>query len=148
MQGNQILKAISGIFDIIIQTNLFRLEIDDTAIKCSIACNRWWKSDLGNILIFFSSDSVTRVNDSTQVTFFGDSYSTQVTLRKMETRLTFFHRMARLESQSMTRDSIQSHFYKVSEFLIDKLTSCALKEMNIFCFSNDQDWRKFSVLLV
>ena len=58
------------------------------------------------------------------------------------TRVTFFHRMTRLESQSVTRDSSQSHFYNVSEFLIDKPTSCALKEMSIFCFSDDQDWRK------
>jgi len=40
--------------------------------------------------------------------------------------------MTRLESQSKTGDSSQSHFYKISEFLIDKPTSCALKEMSIF----------------
>jgi len=33
------------------------------------------------------SDSVTRVNDLTRVTIFGDSDSTRVTLRKMVTRL-------------------------------------------------------------
>jgi len=59
-----------------------------------------------------------------------------------------FHRMTRLESQLMTRDSSQSHFYKISEFLIDKPTLCELKDMSIFCFSDDQAWRKFSVLPV
>jgi len=54
----------------------------------------------------------------------------------------------RLESQSITRDSSQSHFYKLSEFLIDKPTSFVHKEMSIFCFSDDQDWRKFYVLSV
>jgi len=34
-----------------------------------------------------SSDSVTRVNDSTRVTIFGYSDSTRVTLRKMVIRL-------------------------------------------------------------
>jgi len=54
----------------------------------------------------------------------------------------------RLESQSMTRDSSQCHFYKISEILMDKLTSFAYKEMRIFCFSDDQHWGKFSVLTV
>jgi len=97
------------------------------------------------------SDSVTLVNDSTRVTIFGDSDSIRVTLRKMVIRLDsshVFHRMTRLETQSMTRDSSQSHFHKISEFLIDKPTSCALKEMSIFYFSDNQDWRKFSVLPV
>jgi len=31
---------------------------------------------------------------------------------------------------------------------MDKPASCALKEMSIICFSDDQDWRKFSVLPV
>jgi len=56
-----------------------------------------------------------------------------------------FYRMTRLESQSMTHGSSQSHFYKI---LIDKLTSCALKEMSIFCFNDKQDWHKFSALPV
>jgi len=55
--------------------------------------------------------------------------------------------MTRLESQPKSRDSSESHFYKISEFLIDKPTLCALKEMSIFCFRDDQDWRKFSVFL-
>jgi len=59
-----------------------------------------------------------------------------------------FHRMTRLESQSMTRDSSQSQFYKISEFLMDKPSSFAHKEMRIICFSDDQDWGKFSVLTV
>ena len=54
----------------------------------------------------YTSDSVTRVNDSTRVTFFGDSASTRVMLRKMLTRLASRfsqHDSTRLESQSMTR---------------------------------------------
>jgi len=31
---------------------------------------------------------------------------------------------------------------------MDKPSSFAPKEMSILCFSDDQDWRKFSVLLV
>jgi len=49
----------------------------------------------------------------------------------------------RLESQSMTRDSSQSHFYKITGFLMDKPSSFAHKEMRIFCFSDDQDWGNF-----
>jgi len=81
------------------------------------------------------SGSVTRVNDSTRVTIFGDSDSTRVTLRKMVTRLEsrFPQNVStRLESQSMTRDSSQSRFYKISEFLMDKPTSFAHKEMSVF----------------
>jgi len=51
--------------------------------------------------------------------------------------------MTRLESQSITRDSSQSHFYKSSEFLMDKPNSFAHKEMGNFGFSNDQDWGDF-----
>jgi len=94
---------------------------------------------------------MTRVSDSTRVTIFGDSDSARVTLGKMMTPLEsshVFHRMTQLASQSVTQDTSQSHFYKISEFLIDKPTSCALKEISIFCFSDDQDWRKFSVLPV
>jgi len=54
--------------------------------------------------------------------------------------------MTRLESYAMTRDSSQSHFYKISEPLTDKPSSFAHKEMSIFCFSDDQDWRKLYVL--
>jgi len=31
---------------------------------------------------------------------------------------------------------------------MDKTSSFTHKEMNIFCFSDDQDWHKFSVLAV
>jgi len=31
---------------------------------------------------------------------------------------------------------------------MDKPSSFAHKEMGIFCFSDDQDWEKFSVLIV
>jgi len=51
------------------------------------------------------SDSVTRVNDSTRATTFGDSDSIGVMLSKMVTRLDschVFNRITRLESQSMT----------------------------------------------
>ena len=97
---------------------------------------------LHSLLISYTSDSVTRVNDSD---------STRVTLRKMVTRLDsshVSHRMTRLESQSITRDSSQGHIYKISEFLMDKPTLFAHKEMSIFCFSDDQDWRKLNVLPV
>jgi len=62
------------------------------------------------------------------------------------TGVTFFAEW--VESQSMTRDSSRSHFYKISEFLMDKASSFAHKEISIFCFSDDHDWRKFSVLPV
>jgi len=42
------------------------------------------------------------------------------------------------ESQSITRNSSQSCFYKISEFLMDEPSSFAQKEMIIFCFSGDQ----------
>jgi len=86
-----------------------------------------------------TSDSMTRINDSTRVTIFGDPDSTQITLRKIVTRLesgfsqnnstrvTFFTQW--LESQSMTRDSSQYYVYKISEFLMDKPSSFAHKEM-------------------
>jgi len=74
-----------------------------------------------------SSDSVTRV------TIFGDSDSIRVTLRKMLPRL-----VSRFSQNDSTRvavnDSSESHFFKIFEFLVDKPTSCALKEMNIFLF--------------
>jgi len=57
-----------------------------------------------------SSDSVTRVNDSTRVTIVGYSDSTRVTLRKMAIRFeSRFSQndLTRFESQSMTRDSIR-----------------------------------------
>ena len=49
--------------------------------------------------------------------------------------------------RKMTRDSSQSHFYNIFEFLMDKPSSFAHNEMSILCFSDDQDWRKFSVFL-
>jgi len=54
----------------------------------------------------------------TRLTIFGNSHSTRVTLRKIVTRLTFL-----TESLDSTRvtvyDSCQSHFYKISEFLME-----------------------------
>jgi len=44
-------------------------------------------------------------------------------------------------------DSRQSHFYNISEFLMDKPSSFARNEMSISCFSDDQNWRNFSVCL-
>jgi len=64
---------------------------------------------------------MTRI-DSIRVTIFGESDSTGVTVND-----------SKLESES---------FLQTSEFQIDKPTSCALKEMSIFCFSDDQDWPK------
>jgi len=46
----------------------------------------------------------------------------------------------------MTRE--KSHFHKISEFLMDKSSSFAHKELSFSCFSDDQDWRNFSVLPV
>jgi len=40
-----------------------------------------------NKLLYQASDTVTRVNDSTRVTVFGDSDSTRVTFSKMVTQL-------------------------------------------------------------
>ena len=54
----------------------------------------------------------------------GAKNSTRVALRKMVTRLeSRFSQNDSTphESQSMTRDSSQTHFYKISEFLMDKL---------------------------
>jgi len=93
------------------------------------------------------SDSVTRVNNSTRVTIFGDSDSTRVTLKKMVTRLES-HFSQNDSTRVTVNHSSQSHFYKISEFLMDKPSSFAHKEMRIFCFSDDQDWGKFSVLTV
>jgi len=69
------------------------------------------------------------------------------------TCVTTFGDSTRIESQSMTQDSSQSHFYKISEPLMGKPSSFSHKEMIIFCFSDDrdpilQDWPKFSVLPV
>ena len=92
------------------------------------------------------SDSVTRVKDSTWLDSSHDFWwlgldSSHVEKKGGSTRVTFF-------TEWLDSSHSQSHFYKISEFLIDKATSCALKEMSIFCFSNDQDWHKFSVLSV
>ena len=72
-----------------------------------------------------SNDSMTRVNDSTRVTIFGDSNSTRVTLREMVTRL---------DSQFSQNDSSQGHFYKISEAVMYKYkpSSFAHKEMSNF----------------
>jgi len=77
----------------------------------------------------------------TRVTILGDSHLTRVKLRKMVIRLDssyVYNRMTRLASQSMTRDSNKSHFYKISGFLMDKPSSFEHKEISIFCFSDDQ----------
>ena len=50
-----------------------------------------------------ASDSVTRVNESTRITICGDLDSTHVEKNGDLTRVTFFHKMTRLELQSMTR---------------------------------------------
>jgi len=74
-----------------------------------------------------------------------------VTLRNDgdSTRITFLPNDSnRIESQSMCPDLSQCHFYKISKNLIDKASSLAHKEMSFLCFSDDQYWRKFSVLTV
>ena len=84
---------------------------------------------------FRVSDNVTRVDNPTRVTIFGDSDSTRVTLTTMVTRLESSHvlsRMTRVESQSVTRDSSQSNFYKVSESLMDKPSLFERNEVS-FC---------------
>jgi len=75
----------------------------------------------GGLLPF--SDSVTRVNDSTRVT-----------LKKIVTRLeSLFHRMTRIDSShSQWLETRVSHFYKISEFLMDKPSSFAHKEWALF----------------
>ena len=93
-------------------------------LKSGIVLYRWfWQVSMSilcvvmHILCVYASDSVTRVNDSTRVTISGDLDSTRVIFRKMVTRLDWshvFHRITRLESQSMTRDSSLCHFYKIS----------------------------------
>jgi len=70
-----------------------------------------------------NSDSMTRVNDSTRDTIFSHSDSSHVERNGDLTR----H-----ESQLVTRDSIQSHFNKISEPLMDKPSSFAHKGMSIF----------------
>jgi len=92
--------------------------------------------------LFYGNDSVTRVNDSTRVTIFGDSDSSHVEKNGDSTRLEsrFLHNDSTgLESQSMTRDSHQSHFFKISDCLMDKPSSFAHKEISISCFSDYQD---------
>jgi len=54
--------------------------------------------------------------------------------------------MIPLESQTMTSDRSQSYFYKIYEPLMDKPSLFAHDEMSIFCFSNDENWGKYSVL--
>ena len=71
------------------------------------------------------SDSVTRV------TIFGVSYSTRVLLRKLVTG--FESRFSQNDSTRVTvNDSSQSHFSKIAEFLVNKPSSFAHKEMSIF----------------
>ena len=83
---------------------------------------------------------MTWVNDSTRVTIFGDSDSTGVMLKKMVTWLE-----SRFSHNNSTRVTVNdsSHFYKISECLMDKPSSFAHKEMRNFCFSDDQDWGNF-----
>jgi len=90
------------------------------------------------------SDSVTRVNDSARL----DSrlLVTRTRLESCWEKWWFYSTRVRFFTEWL--DSSQSHFYKISEFLIDKPSSFTHKEISIFCFGDDQDWRKFSVLPV
>jgi len=73
-----------------------------------------------------TSDSVTRVNDSTRVKIFGDSDSTRVTLRKMVTRL-----------QSRFRDEHGSGLDRTGSGLKPILAGSGLQ---FFSKVADQDW--------
>jgi len=116
------------------------------------SCPKIFESGSGNFSnLGFRLPLIAWLESMTRVRIFGDSNSTRHKLKKMVTLLDsshLFYRMTRLESQSLTRDSSQRHFYKISEFLKDKPSSFAHKEMRIFCFSDDQDWGKFFVLTV
>jgi len=54
------------------------------------------------------------------------------------------HDSTRLHSQSVTRDSSQSHFYKITEPLVDKPSSFAHKKLSIFLL---QWWSRAFFLL-
>jgi len=56
--------------------------------------------------------------------------------------------VTRHDSSQEWLDLSFSHFYKNSEPQIDKPSSFVHKELNIFRFSDDKHWRKFSVLAV
>jgi len=85
----------------------------------------WWKI---NLMILLASDGVTRVNDSTRVT-----------LRKMLAGLDWshvFHKMTR----------VRVIFTKSLSSWWTNPVRLHTKNWAFFCFSDDQVWRKFSVL--
>jgi len=73
---------------------------------------------------------MTRVNDSTQLESRFLVSRTRLESRWEKWSLDSSHAFHR--SQSMTRDSSQNHFYKIFEFLIDKPSSFAHKNMSTF----------------
>jgi len=117
----------------------------------ALALHNWlkWLHEKFSTHDMLSSDSLTRVNHSNQL-----ESRFLVTRIRHESRWErwwldsshAFHRMTRLESQSMTRDSSQSYFCKIFEPLMDK--RCFRTKKWAFCFGDDQDWRKFSILTV
>jgi len=55
--------------------------------------------------------------------------------------------MTRLESQSMTRVTCQSHFENIIKHLIDKKQIVCANRTRFFCFSDEWYWCKFSVFI-
>ena len=109
----------------------FRGPANASSRKAFVSFSLWhWNNDRMLLTMYvvekieFSSrnlSSLTWASDSvTRVTIFVDSDSSHVEKNGDSTR-------------GSVSDSSQSQFYKISEFLIDKPTSCALKEM-VYCF--------------
>jgi len=85
----------------------------------------------------------------TRVTVFGDSDSTRVTLRKMVTRLE--SRFSQNDSTRVTvnKSTLESESFLQNLWVLDWQTQFVCTQRNEhFCFSDDQNWRKFSVLPV
>jgi len=85
----------------------------------------------------------------TRVTIFGDSDSTRVTLRKMVTRLE-----SRFLQNDSTRVTVNDSRLESESFLqnlgvpVGQTQFICTQRNEHFCFSDNQDWRKFSVLPV
>jgi len=98
---------------------------------------------------FLYSNSCCRQNlpSHDRVTIFG--YSTRATLRNDGGSTLVESRFLPNDSTPVTINySSQTHFHKISKHLTDKPSSFAQKELRFLCFSDDQYWRKFSVLTV
>jgi len=86
-------------------------------MKQTISQHQWYRGSSHDFWwLGFDSSHVEKNGDSTRLeSRFSQNDSTRVTVN----------------------DSSQSHFYKISEFLMGKPSSFAHKEMRIFCFSDD-----------